>query len=138
MKKLFLLVLFTGSFSALFAQSTTSVREEAKKTTDLLTSKYGLNADQQMKMQQIQERRVQNARDFEYLKTSDEKMYYQKKKANYDGTKFSIERLLTEQQIKIFKKDQENLRLRRIAKIKELQSAGISGFELEKATIDIE
>ncbi|MBL7830200.1 MAG: hypothetical protein JNK41_04170 [Saprospiraceae bacterium] len=138
MKKLFLLVLFTGSLSALFAQSNTSVREEAKKTTDLLTSKYGLNADQQMKMQQIQERRVQNARDFEYLKTSDEKMYYQKKKANYDGTKFSIERLLTEQQIKIFKKDQENLRLRRIAKIKELQSAGISGFELEKATIDIE
>lgn len=130
MKKLFLLVLFTGSLSALFAQSNTSVREEAKKTTDLLTSKYGLNADQQMKMQQIQERRVQNARDFEYLKTSDEKMYYQKKKANYDGTKFSIERLLTEQQIKIFKKDQENLRLRRIAKIKELQSAGISGFEL--------
>ncbi len=138
MKKLFLLVLFTGSLSALFAQSNTSVREEAKKTTDLLTSKYGLNADQQMKMQQIQERRVQNARDFEYLKTSDEKMYYQKKKANYDGTKFSIERLLTEQQIKIFNKDQENLRLRRIAKIKELQSAGISGFELEKATIDIE
>lgn len=138
MKKLFLLAAVLVSCTALFAQSANSAREEAKKTTDLLIVKYGLDVNQEMQMQQIQERKVENARSFEYLKNSDEKLYYKKKQSNIEGTNASIKRMLNPEQLKIYQQDQLELRKRRAEKSRQLKSAGVSGFELEKALIDIE
>ena len=138
MKNLIGLLIFLFVANNAISQNTSSVREEAKKITDQLVVKYKLDATQEVKMQAIQERKIQNEKDFAFYKDSDEKMYYKKKKANLDGTKFSIERLLTADQMKIYKKDQENERLRNISKIKELQAAGKKGFELEKAILDLD
>ena len=131
--------MFICSFaSGLFAQSTNSTREEAKRTTDILKAKYNLDAMQEMQMQKNQERRVENAREFEYLKNTDENLYYKKKRSNIEGTNASIKRMLTSDQIKIYQQDQLELRKKRAEKSKELKTKGISGFELEKALIDIE
>ncbi len=138
MKKLFGLLLVFLITNVVFSQNGISVREEAKKITDQLVLQYKLDANQEVKMQAIQERKIQNEKDFAFYKASDEKMYYSKKKANLEGTKFSVERLLKSDQMKIYKKDQENARLRNFSKIKELQSAGLKGFELEKAILDLE
>lgn len=139
MKKIFFLFLSVGLFVQGFSQSNhQSIKEQAKQQTEKLVKNFGLSADQEAKMQTIQERKFQNAADFSSLAQTDEKLFYQKKKANMDGTKFSIERLLNTTQMKIYKKEQENLRLVRMNKIKEFQSKGISGFELEKAIIDLD
>lgn len=138
MKKLFLLVFVFASLNVLNAQNAGSYREEAKKTTDILKVKYNLDVNQEMKMQNIQERRVENARSFEYLKNSDEKLYYQKKKSNIEGTNASIKRMLNPEQMKIYQQEQMELRKKRADKTNQLKSAGVTGFELEKALIDIE
>lgn len=139
MKKIIFFFLSIGLFAQGFSQSShTDIKEQAKQQTEKLVKNYDLSAKQETKMQSIQERKFQNAADFAFLAQTDEKLFYQKKKANIDGTKFSIERLLNTTQMKIYKKEQENLRLVRMNKIKELQSKGISGFELEKAIIDLD
>jgi hypothetical protein len=138
MKKLTFLVLFLSLAQFTFAQQNGSIREEAKKISDQLVKHYGLNAQQEVKMLAIQERKLQNEQDFAFYKNTDLKMFYEKKRANQDGTKFSIERLLNKDQMLIYKKDQENQRLKRIAKIKELQSAGLTGEDLQNAIIDID
>lgn len=139
MKKIIFFFLSIGLFSQGFSQSShTDIKEQAKQQTEKLVKNYGLSAKQETKMQSIQERKFQNAADFASLAQTDEKLFYQKKKANIDGTKFSIERLLNTTQMKIYKKEQENLRMARMNKIKEFQSKGISGFELEKAIIDLD
>ena len=138
MKKLFGLLLVFLITNVVFSQNGISVREEAKKITDQLVLQYKLDANQEVKMQAIQERKIQNEKDFAFYEASEEKMQYSEKKANLEGTKFSVERLLKSDQMKIYKKDQENARLRNFSKIKELQSAGLKGFELEKAILDLE
>lgn len=138
MKNVFLLISFVIFSLSAVAQKQTPYHEEAKKLTAPLVAKYKLNHDQELTMIKIQERKLNNTANIQVYRQNDEMMYYKKKKSIQQGTDFSITRMLNPDQLKIYKKERADLRLRRANQSKLLKEKGVTGFELEKALIDIE
>lgn len=137
--KYVLLIILTASISvSSFSQEANPYREDAKKVTTNLAKRYDLDKNQEAKMLKIQERKLNNMADIQVYRNNDQMMYYRKKKSIQNGTDASIMRLLNKQQLEIYKKDKADLRTRRANQSKLLREQGISGFELEKALIDIE
>lgn len=138
MKNIFLLIILLSISSFSIGQNNSTLREDAKKLTTPLVAKYGLTHFQEAKMLKIQERKLKNSSAIEVYKNTDQLMYYKKKKSIQEGTDFSITKLLDKKQLEIYKKERAELRLKRANTEKMLREKGVSGFDLDKALIDIE
>jgi len=138
MKNVFLFIIVFSLSSAVFSQTSDLLRKDAQKLTTPLVSKYDLSKAQEAQMLKVQERKLQNTEDIQIFKNTDELMYYKKKKSIQEGTDFSIRRILNKTQMVKYNQDRALVRLKRANTEKILRAKGITGFELDKALIDIE
>lgn len=106
---------------------------EIRKTTETLTEKYRLDADQAKQMYHIQVRKQRNLAEIADLQQSNPVVYRQKLRNVQDGTISSIRRILqNKEQVETFRKTQSELRSQQGAKRKELLSQKASKETIEK------
>jgi len=140
----FLLVLLQGSM-ALNAQETkttapTSATNDQliRKTTEVLTAKYSLNADQAKQMYTIQLRKAKNLEQIAAFQNSDPALYRAKAQNVQKSTVANIRRILhTKAQVEIYQKTQADLRVLRNKKQKELAGQKASKEAIETALLEI-
>jgi len=124
---------------ASFAQQNTDVnRAKAQEITAMLTNVYGLNETQTQEMLRIQVRRQESLAEVAYLKTEDQPLYVQKLKSIEQGTAFSIKRMLTDSQQKIYREQEIELRKRKADVARQLQDQGAAPAEIELALAEME
>lgn len=147
MKKTFLsLFLSLTAMAAAFAQTTESAApapnapndQAIRKTTEALTAKYNLNADQAKQMYTIQVRKEKNMAQIEALKSTDPALYRAKAQNVQKGTLASIQRILkTKEQVDLYRKTQAELRVLRNQKQKEMIAGKASKDAIEAALLAI-
>lgn len=131
------LVLGTQGF-AQTTQATTPSDADVRKTTEALTAKYNLNADQAKQMYQIQQRKNRNMAQIAAFEQSDIALYQTKLGNIQQGTWANIRRILnTKEQVDLYKKTQGELRQQRGAKRKELTAQKLSKTAIEAAVLNI-
>lgn len=129
-----LFIVFLGSTFA-YSQSANSRAQEA---TDQLTATYQLTPEQKARMLKIQEREVQNFKEISSMKRSDEALYYNQLKSLRDGTQISIQMLLTESQMSIYRQERIKQREREAEVANRLMESGASPLEIQKAVLGME
>ncbi|MCC6723391.1 MAG: hypothetical protein IT258_02695 [Saprospiraceae bacterium] len=134
---LFSLALIFVAFSAM-GQTTEAPNPKAREATEKLTKTYSLSPEQQAEMYKIQERKLRNLSEVESLKASDPSTYIAKIRSIQKGHHLSLERLLNADQIKIFRDEQHDLRMRKSTAYKELSSSGASQQEIDRKMIDFD
>jgi hypothetical protein len=141
-KLVFSLLLFL-SFQELVAQTTKvpldkSSEKELEKATELLVTKYQMNADQKKQTYHILKRKAQNLAEVEALKNSDLSLYLAKLGHIQESTVAAIRRVLNnKEQVMLFKKTQSEVRKQRQAKQQELARNKKSKTEIDSAILNI-
>lgn len=115
------------------AQDTPS---RAQSETATLTALYQLDEAQTTEMLRIQERRFNNQQEIEPLRTTDYRLYLQKRHAIRVNTDSSIRRMLSPEQITIFNDQQAQRRLADSQFIKEMLQAGKTKEEIELLVLE--
>lgn len=118
------------------AQTAVATTSTAQQATEKLTQLYGLDDKQQADMLEIQERKLRNLAEIEPLKASDPTAYTLKLRSAQAGTHASIQRLLNEEQIKLFTQEQQRLREEKSNAYKLLKTSGASQQEIERKMIE--
>ena len=109
-----------------------------RATTNLLVTKYSLNADQAKQMYTIQQRKERNLKAIESIRQSAPKTYYGKLEGIQNSTANSIRRILkTKEQVTIYRDTQSSLRKKRAELTKTLVQSGKNRDEIKVATLDI-
>jgi hypothetical protein len=108
----------------------------AQQATEKYTQLYGLDEKQQADMLEIQERKLRNLAEIEPLKASDPTGYTLKLRSVQGGNHASIQRLLNEEQIKLFRQEQQRLREEKSNAYKVLKASGASQQEIERKMIE--
>lgn len=136
MKK-FIFSLFIVFLGSTFAYSQ-SANPRAQEATDQLTATYQLTPEQKARMLKIQEREVRNFKQIASLKRSDETLYYNQLKSLRDGTQISIQMLLTESQMSIYRQERIKQREREAEVANRLMESGATPLEIQKAILEME
>ncbi len=111
---------------------------DVRKATEVLVSKYQLNADQAKQAYQIQQRKNQNMADIAALQSSDIALYQAKWINVQKGTWTSLRRILkTQDQVATYQKTQSELRVLRNAKRKEMMAQKASKEAVESSVLAI-
>jgi hypothetical protein len=118
------------------AQTALATTPTAQQATEKLTQLYGLDDKQQADMLEIQERKLRNLAEIEPLKASDPTGYTLKLRSAQAGTLASIQRLLNEEQVKLFRQEQQRLREEKANAYKLLKTSGASQQEIERKMIE--
>jgi len=109
-----------------------------RKTTEALTAKYSLNADQAKQMYTIQVRKENNLAQIAGFQNSDPALYRAKAQNVQKGTLASIRRILnTKEQVEIYQKTQTETRTLRNQKQKEMSAQKASREAIELALLAI-
>ena len=145
MKHLTALLLFVVSMAfqanAQHASSATPTPEQetaARQATDLLVTKYHLDADQTKQMYTIQLRKQRNTAGILPLKTENPTLYRTKVQSLNKGTLASIRRILhTKEQVDLYQKTQADIRKMQAEKRKTLMAQQASKEVIETAMLDI-
>ncbi len=112
--------------------------QAARQTTEQLTQKYSLNADQAKQVYTIQVRKQRNLSEIAALKTENQAQYQQKLQAVQHGTLASMRKTLkTKEQVTLFEQTKRDIRNKRAIKRKEMMSAKADKNLIEVATLDI-
>jgi hypothetical protein len=114
----------------------TAANSLAQQATEKYTQLYGLDEKQQADMLEIQERKLRNLAEIEPLKASDPTGYTLKLRSVQGGNHASIQRLLNEEQIKLFRQEQQRLREEKSNAYKVLKASGASQQEIERKMIE--
>lgn len=132
MKKLFLSlsVLLIATF--VFAQDNNA----AQQATDEFVKIYDLDEKQAAQMLVIQERKQRNLSQINGMKTTDVKKYRHKKRAIMQSTDASIRRMLTEEQMLIYKQKRIEWREARAARVVELKESGMDKDQIEDTLLE--
>lgn len=110
----------------------------ARQATEQLTAKYSLNADQAKQMYGIQTRKLRNLAEIEPLRSENPAQFRAKLESIQRNTIAAIRRILrTKEQVGIFKKTQNEVRLLRAAKRKELAQKGATKEAADAALLEI-
>lgn len=110
----------------------------ARQATEQLTAKYSLNADQAKQMYGIQIRKLRNLAEIERLRTENPALFRAKLESIQRNTIAAIRRILrTKAQVGIFKKTQDEVRLLRAARRKELAQKGATKEAADAALLEI-
>ena len=118
--------------------TTVSNDSEIRKTTEALTAKYSLNADQAKQMYTIQVRKAKNMASIASLQSSNPALYRAKLQNVQTGTCANIRRILQQkEQVEIYQKTQSELRTLRNQKKKEMHRNKASQEEIELAMLAI-
>ncbi len=99
--------------------------------TGQLTEKYKLTEKQQAEMLTIQERKYRNFGEIENLRESDPTKFIEKIRALKIGTDGSIQRMLNEDQLVIFRQEKAEFRKLKSTIYSELKSSGASQMQID-------
>lgn len=136
MKKVILSCLMMVFVLSTFAQKNTE--RSAESDTQAFVEKYNLTDAQEAKVLKIQNRKYKNESQIVSLEATDIEKYLKKRGANEEQTKFSILRILNEDQRKQFKQNERDLRAKRGALSHKMQKEGASSIEIKKALLEVE
>ena len=136
MKKVILSCLMMIFVLSAFAQKNTE--RSAESDTQAYVEKYNLTDAQEVKMLKIQNRKYKNESQIASLENTDIEKYLKKSGANQEQTKFSILRMLNEDQRKQFKQSERDLRAKRGAVSHKMLKEGASAIEIKKALLEVE
>ncbi len=132
MKKLFLNIFTLLLAVGAFAQTDMTAQE----ATDDLVKVYDMDSKQAAQMLVIQQRRVRNLNQITEMKNTDVKKYRHKFRAIQQSTDASIRRMLSEEQMQVYKKRRLEWRENRAAKIADLKKTGLSLQEIEDKLLE--
>ena len=107
------------------------IESRVQSETASLVALYQLDEVQTQEMLRIQERRFNNQQEIEVLRTSDYRLYLQKREAIRINTESSIRRMLRPEQEEIFNDQSAQARLDDSRFIKEMLQAGKTKEEIE-------
>ena len=113
-------------------------RTPAQEMTDQLVEKYKLDDTQQTEMLTIQERKYRNFSEIEKLRKTDPLKFIEKIRALKLGTDASVQRMLTEEQLVIFRKEKIEFRKQKSAVYSELKSKGASQLQIDHKISELE
>lgn len=131
-----LALLFVASLGT--QAQTTAATSTAQEATQKLTQFYGLDEEQQAEMLVIQERKLRNLAEIEPLKASNPSDYTLKVRSIQSGNNASIQRVLNEEQTKLYRQEQQRLRTEKSNFYKTLKTNGASQQEIEKKMVEFE
>lgn len=110
----------------------------AREATDLLVTKYHLDADQAKQMYTIQLRKQRNTAEILPMQTENPALYRAKVQSLRKGTLASIRRILhTKEQVDLYQKTQVAVRSQQADKRKSMIAAQASKDAIEAAMLDI-
>jgi hypothetical protein len=135
MKNTILSFAFLLLAAVVFGQSN---QPSAQEMTDKLTAKYNLTTQQQAEMLTIQERKLRNFSEIEGLKKTDPTKHIEKMRALKSGTDASIERLLNEEQLVVFRQEKAEFRKQKSTVYSELKSSGASQMQIDYKISELE
>ena len=128
----FALLLFGLSLAAQSGQPT------AQSLTDKMAEKYQLTDQQKTEMLTIQERLLRNLSEIEGLKKTDPTQHIEKMRALKMGTDSSIERLLTKDQLTIFRQEKAEFRKQKSTLYSDLKAKGASQMQIDYKISELE
>ena len=137
MKKLLLGLFFFCLAGVLTAQSETAA-EKALQSTEVLTPKLQLDEAQQTKLLRIQKRRYSDRELIAANKNADQSLYLDQLKAVEKGCDFSIELMLREDQLPLFRAYALEKRTRRSEMAQTLLKQGVPIQQVEIAMYELE
>lgn len=138
MLKEILLSCFVFLFTVgLYAQQDAKELNSAQVVADQLAAKYQLDTKQSAEMLKIQTRLLRNESEIASLKTSDLPKYLNKMEAIEKGINFSIRKMLTTDQRKIFDQAKHDLRTKRANLANQMHKEGKLPTEIKQATLEI-
>lgn len=135
MKNTILSFAFLLLAAVVFGQSN---QPTAQEMTDKLTEKYNLTTQQQAEMLTIQERKLRNFTEIEGLKKTDPTKHIEKMRALKLGIDASIERLLNEEQLVVFRQEKAEFRKQKSTVYSELKSSGASQMQIDYKISELE
>lgn len=121
----------------LYAQQDVKSADMAQVAADHLAEKYQLDRKQSAEMLKIQTRKVRNEGEIASLKETDLPTYLKKVEALETGTNFSIRKMLTAEQRKIYDKAKHELRTKRAKLANQMHKEGKLPTEIKQATLEI-
>jgi len=136
MKKVILSCMMMLFVMSTFAQK--KAERSAETDTQALVEKYNLSNAQEAKVLKIQQRKYKNESQIASLESTDIDTYLKKRGTNEEQNKFSILRILNEDQKKQFKQDERDLRVKRGTLSHKMQKQGASPIEIKKALLEVE
>ena len=137
MKKIFLSCLVLLFTVGLFAQQDVKSTNTAQTITDQLVEKYQLDRMQSAEMLKIQTRKLRNEGEIANLETTNLSKYLAKVEALEKATNFSINKMLTADQRKVFDRAKHELRVKRADLANQLHKQGKLPIEIKQATLEI-
>ena len=127
------LVLFFAGFAN--AQSSSADLDKAVKD---LTELYSLNAEQTDKLVTIQQRRLDQIRSIDNLKSDNFEQYLKKRRTIRRGAEGSLRRLLTADQVPVFNRQLAERRKTESDLIKKMRQEGAAKDAIELAVLKLE
>lgn len=137
MKNLILSIALLFICGGVFAQANDGL-PTLEQTMETLTALYRLDASQQEKMLEVQERKYRNLGEIEDLQSSDPVMYKKKLQSLHHGNVAHMHQLLNEEQLKIFRQKQMEHRQQKADLFKELKGNGSQQAEIEKRMAELD
>ncbi len=136
---LFLLFSFAGNAQQTPVTTPTPVDDSSiRKTTEILTEKYTLSADQAKQMYKIQARKAQNLAEIAELQNSDPALYTAKVQNVQKSTLANIRRILqSKEQVEIYQKTQSEQRYLRNQKQKTMVAQKATKAAIDAALLAI-
>ena len=133
MKYLFTLSLVLSFALGTIAQTTT----DAQNYTQQLTQRYQLDKSQSAKVLELQSRKQKNLIEIAALQNTNPNLYLKKKMGINKNTLANFQKLLTNDQLAIFKSDQAAFEKKRSAKIAKLKEEGLKAEAIQLAISDM-
>jgi hypothetical protein len=137
MKNLILSLAFLFVCGSLFAQANDEP-PTLEQTMATLTALYQLDDEQQEEMLVIQQRKYRNLGDIEDLRSSDPALFKKKLQSLHHGNIGHMHQLLNEEQLKVFRQKQMELRQQKADLFKALKGNGSQQAEIEKQMIELD
>ena len=135
MKKVIFCVFFASILIAGNAQDSKRIEQVTLATAEL-TAQYNLNDAQQLKVRKVVEVQIENMDQIASLKSSNPNAYLAKKRALREYLEGKLKVILTDRQLSLLEKQQEDRRLAERALRKKMK--GASQEELELALLKLE
>ncbi len=135
MKKVIFCVFFASILLSGYAQDSKSF-DQVNLATAELTAQYNLTDTQQNKVRKVVEMQMENMDQIASLKTSNPTAYLAKKRALREYLEGKLELILTDRQLSLLEKQQEDRRMTEQALRKKMK--GASKEEIELALLKLE
>jgi len=137
MKNTFIIFAFLFLGGNLFAQATDDM-PTVEETVLSFTNIYNLDQDQQIKMLEIQERKYKNFGEIEDLKNTNPKKYQQKVDAMRTADLGHMHQLLNDDQLRIYREKQVELRKEKAELFKDMRGSGTSQKDIEIKMVEMD